>query len=232
MVSAALPALTVLTASIERLGQSCASAAGANVMKPAHARAPHDVRNDIATSLEPAEVLARLRWSRFSLVTLGRWAPPPDLGPAVRRHGRMMLPIGARRQPAARSLRSCVARGPPWPRWQGKKCDDWTLRRELRPNEIFGKDGCRKAHGVADGAMVAILGPRGEDEVREREGEYRHAEEECIGDPLHGVFGLTPILRRSHPFAHDVAAQPVVLHVAGSLASSCRAPHRLTGGRD
>src|SRR6516165_5793701 len=63
MVSAALPALTVLTASIERLGQSCASAAGANVMKPAHARAPHDVRNDIATSLEPAEVLARLRWS-------------------------------------------------------------------------------------------------------------------------------------------------------------------------
>src|SRR5215471_14435662 len=52
MVSAALPALTVLTASIERLGQSCASAAGANVMKPAHARAPHDVRNDIATSLE------------------------------------------------------------------------------------------------------------------------------------------------------------------------------------
>src|SRR5262252_4074487 len=111
MVSAALPALTVLTASIERLGQSCASAAGANVMKPAHARAPHDVRNDIATSLEPAEVLARLRWSRFSLVTLGRWAPPPDLGPAVRRHGRMMLPIGARRQPAARALRSCVARG-------------------------------------------------------------------------------------------------------------------------
>src|SRR5215813_15505653 len=47
----------------------------------------------------------------FSLVTLGRWAPPPDLGPAVRRHGRMMLPIGARRQPAARTLRSCVARG-------------------------------------------------------------------------------------------------------------------------
>src|SRR5262245_41424712 len=52
MVSPALPALTVLTASIKRLGQSCASAAGANVMKPAHARAPHDVRNDIATSLE------------------------------------------------------------------------------------------------------------------------------------------------------------------------------------
>src|SRR5215813_4214987 len=75
MVSAALPALTVLTASIERLGQSCASAAGANVMKPAHARAPHDVRNDIATSLEPAEVLARLRWSRFFVGHLGTVGP-------------------------------------------------------------------------------------------------------------------------------------------------------------
>jgi hypothetical protein len=79
--------------------------------------------------------------------------------------------------------------------------------------------------------MVAILCPRGEDEVREREGEYRHAEEESIGDPLHGV-GLPLILSRRHPFAHDVSAQPVLLHVAGSLANSCRAPHRLTGGRD
>src|SRR6516162_2750254 len=82
MVSAALPALTVLTASIERLGQSCASAAGANVMKPAHARAPHDVRNDIATSLE-----CRRSSCSTSLVTLGWRAAPPDLGPAVRRHG-------------------------------------------------------------------------------------------------------------------------------------------------
>jgi hypothetical protein len=37
--------------------------------------------------------------------------------------------------------------------------------------------------------MVAILGPRGEDEVREREGEYRHAEEEsmailCMGSSV------------------------------------------------
>src|SRR5215831_15733916 len=143
---------------------------------------------------------------------------------------RMMLPIGARVQPAARTLRSRVACGPPWPRWQGRKRDDWTLGRELRPNEIFGKDGCRKAHGVAYGAMVVILCPRGEDEVREREGEYRHAEEESIGDPLHVVFALPLILRRSRPFTHDVSEQPVFLHVAGSLACSCRAPHRLTRG--
>src|ERR1700746_3096747 len=101
MVSPALPALTVLTASIERLGQSCASAAGANVMKPAHAMAPHDMRNDIATSLECRRSSDRLRWSRFLSVTLGRRAAPPDVGPAVNRHGRMMLPIGARGQPAA-----------------------------------------------------------------------------------------------------------------------------------
>jgi hypothetical protein len=64
--------------------------------------------------------------------------------------------------------------------------------------------------------MVPILCPCGEDEIREREGEYRHAEEERIGDPLQ-VFGLPLILRRRHPFAHDVAAQPVFLHVVGSL---------------
>jgi hypothetical protein len=74
----------------------------------------------------------------------------------------------------------------------------------------------------ATGAMVVILCPRGEDEIREREGEYRHAEEESIGDPLHGIFGLTPILLRSHPFAHDVSAQPVFLHVAGSLTLAAR----------
>src|SRR5262249_61038431 len=79
--------------------------------------------------------------------------------------------------------------------------------------------------------MVVILCPRGEDEVRERKGEYGHAEEESIGDPLNVVFALPVILRRSRPFAHDVSEQPVFLHVAGSLASSCRAPHRLTSGR-
>src|SRR5215472_1127120 len=52
MVSPALPALTVLTARIERLGQSCARAAGAKVIRTAHAVAPHHVRNDIDTSLE------------------------------------------------------------------------------------------------------------------------------------------------------------------------------------
>src|SRR5262249_56055445 len=86
-------------------------------------------------------------------------------------------------------------------------------RNELRPDEIFGKDSCRKAHGVAYGAMVVILCPRGEDEVRERKGEYRHAEEESIGDPLHVVFALPLILRRSRPFAHDVSDHPVLLHL-------------------
>ena len=104
--------LTVLTASIERLGQSCASAAGANVMKLAHAMAPQDMRNDIATSLEWRRSSDRLRWPRFFVGHVGRRAAPPDLGAAVHRHGRMMLPIGARGQPAARALRSCVARAP------------------------------------------------------------------------------------------------------------------------
>src|SRR5262249_35924779 len=95
MVSPALPALTVLTASIERLGQSCARAAGAKMIRTAHATAPHHVRNDIDTSLE---------CGRSSVDFVGR------IG--------MMPPIGARTQPAARPLRACVARGsltPPGP---------------------------------------------------------------------------------------------------------------------
>src|SRR5215475_8032650 len=87
MVSPALPALTVLTASIERLGQSCARAAGAKNIRTAHATAPHHVRNDIDTSLE---------CGRSSIDFVGRAG--------------MMLPIGARTQPAARPLRSHVAR--------------------------------------------------------------------------------------------------------------------------
>lgn len=102
----------------------------------------------------------------------------------------MMPPIGARTQPAARPCARASHAEEPHSLAKGES-DDRTLRRELRPDEIFGKDGCRKAHGVAHGAMVVILGPRGEDEIREREGEYRHAEEESIGDPLHVVFGLT-----------------------------------------
>src|SRR6516162_2750256 len=53
-----------------------------------------------------AEVLARLRWSPWDG---GPHLPISAQPSAVM--GRMMLPIGARRQPAARSLRSCVARG-------------------------------------------------------------------------------------------------------------------------
>src|SRR5215831_17101058 len=88
MVSPALPALTVLTASIERLGQSCARAAGAKIIRTAHATAPHHVRNDIDTSLE---------CGRSSIDFVGRAG--------------MMLPIGARTQPAARALRAHVACG-------------------------------------------------------------------------------------------------------------------------
>src|SRR6478735_1982842 len=94
-VSAALPALTVLTATIERLGQSCASAAGARVTRMAPAMAPHAKRNDIATSLECREVLIdfvlMLAWAAGRVA---RWRP------AVRLHGSMMLPIGPRKQPA------------------------------------------------------------------------------------------------------------------------------------
>src|SRR5262249_38539621 len=108
MVSPALPALTVLTARIERLGQSCAPAAGAKVIRTAHAAAPHHVRNDIDTSLECRRSSDRLPWwrfrlSRFSLAMFslvmglrgGRRLP---CRPAVRLDGRMMLPIGARTQ--------------------------------------------------------------------------------------------------------------------------------------
>jgi hypothetical protein len=61
-----------------------------------------------------------------------------------------------------------------------------------------------KAREVAHGAMLVILGPRGEDEVREREGEYRYAEEESIGDPLRVVFGL-PV-----PLTLQAAADEVI----------------------
>src|SRR5215472_3281006 len=89
MVSAALPALTVLTASIERLGQSCARASGAKNIRTAHATATHHVRNDIDTSLECGR-------SSIDFVARGL---------------RMMPPIGARTQPAAHALRPRVARG-------------------------------------------------------------------------------------------------------------------------
>src|SRR5262245_25878803 len=91
MVSPALPALTVLTASIERLGQSCARAAGAEIIRTAHAMAPHHLRNDIDTSLE-------CRRSSIDFVGLVGL--------------RMMPPIGARTQPAAPALRSRVAWAP------------------------------------------------------------------------------------------------------------------------
>src|SRR6266498_3362931 len=102
MVSAALPALTVLTARIERLGQSCARAAGARVTTTAHAVAPHHVRNDIDTSLEcgrsSVDFVGRVFVGHVGL----RGGPYPRRRPAVRRHARAT---------ATHALRSRVARG-------------------------------------------------------------------------------------------------------------------------
>src|SRR5262245_65347966 len=89
MVSPALPALTVLTARIERLGQSCARAAGAKVIRTAQAVAPHHVRNDIDTSLECGR-------SSVDFVGRGRAHDAPDRGAHAT---------------AARALRARVARG-------------------------------------------------------------------------------------------------------------------------
>src|SRR5262245_25746297 len=90
MVSPALPALTVLTASIERLGQSCARAAGAKNIRTAHATAPHHVRNDIDTSLECGRSSDRLRWPRWhDAPNRGAHATsgaPPALARRMRRH--------------------------------------------------------------------------------------------------------------------------------------------------
>src|SRR5262249_56138163 len=76
---------TVLAARIERLGQSCAPAAGAKVIRTAHAAAPHHVRNDIDTSLECRRSSDRLRWwrfrwSRFSLAMFSLVMGLPGLG--------------------------------------------------------------------------------------------------------------------------------------------------------
>src|SRR5262245_16845917 len=87
-VSAALPALTVLTATIERLGQLCASAAGARVIRTAPAMAPHAERNDIAISLECCRSSDGLR------CTLGRQgaAPMAPHRPPSREHDALNRP--------------------------------------------------------------------------------------------------------------------------------------------
>src|SRR6516164_2431594 len=126
MVSPALPALTVLTASIERLGQSCARAAGAKIIRTAHATAPHHVRNDIETSLE---------CGRSSIDFVARVGL------------RMMPPIGARAQPAAPPC----ARAPHAEQAHllpNGDSEDWALRRQLMPDKVFGQDGRSKAHRV------------------------------------------------------------------------------------
>jgi hypothetical protein len=46
-MSPALPALTALTASIDRVGQSCATAAELKTSNAAPVTAPHHVRNDV-----------------------------------------------------------------------------------------------------------------------------------------------------------------------------------------
>src|SRR5262249_5883280 len=110
MVSPALPALTVLTASIERLGQSCARAAGAKMIRTAHATAPHHVRNDIDTSLECGRSSDRLRWPR--------WHDAPDRGAHATGGA---YPALARRSPlyVGSGLKASLATGPKQRRMSG-----------------------------------------------------------------------------------------------------------------
>src|SRR5262245_18190674 len=115
MVSPALPALTVLTARIERLGQSCARAAGAKVIRTAHTVAPHHVRTDIDTSLECRRSSVGFVGGAFggrAFVGPGlarRAAPPTSAGRAPRRaHD---APDRGAHATAARPLRARVARG-------------------------------------------------------------------------------------------------------------------------
>jgi hypothetical protein len=88
---------------------ACARAAGAKIIRTAHAVAPHHVRNDIDTSLECGRSSVDFV-DRVFIMGL-RGGPHPRCRPAVRLDGRMMPPIGPRTQPAARALRARVARG-------------------------------------------------------------------------------------------------------------------------
>jgi len=76
--------------------------------------------------------------------------------------------------------------------------------------------------------QMEILRLRRKDEVGECDGEYRHAEEESVDDPLHLLFGLSLIRRRRYPSANDCSARLVCFHVAGSLPYCSRStPQRL-----
>src|SRR2546421_11270373 len=63
---------------------------------------------------------------------------------------------------------------------------------------------------------MLILRLRRKDKVGECDGEYRHAEEESVGDPLPLLFGLALIRRSRHPSANDCSAHLVCFHVACS----------------
>lgn len=66
-----------------------------------------------------------------------------------------------------------------------------------------------------DGRMGVILRPRGQNEIGERNGEYRHAEEEDVDDPLRLLFAPVLVRRKCHPFWHDVSARRVFSHLGG-----------------
>jgi len=70
--------------------------------------------------------------------------------------------------------------------------------------------------------QTVILRLRRKDQVGEGYGEYRHAEEESVGDPLHLFFGRSLIRRRRQPSADDRWARRVRFHVAGSLPHCSR----------
>ena len=76
---------------------------------------------------------------------------------------------------------------------------------------------------VARVGQMATLRLRRNDEVGERDGEYRHADEESVCDPLHALFGLSPICRRRQPSANDRGERLVYFHIAGSLTHCSRA---------
>ena len=71
---------------------ACARAAGAKIIRTAHAVAPHHVRNDIDTSLECGRSSVDFV-DRVFIMGL-RGGPHPRCRPAVRLDGRMMPPIG------------------------------------------------------------------------------------------------------------------------------------------
>ena len=83
-------------------------------------------------------------------------------------------------------------------------------------------DALYKTCEVARVGQMATLRLRRKDEVGERDGENRHADEESVCDPLHLLFALSPICRRCQPSMNDRWERLVYFHVAGSLPHCSR----------